>query len=64
MLTAFPRGLFDGAIQLDRARLDTGRFTRWTAPTRQNAETQVSTGIKLVIAQEERRKISKRRTSC
>ena len=59
-LDRFSRGLLDGATQLDRASRKGWTLLTLDGTDTRNAETQVITGIKLVIAQEERRKISKR----
>lgn len=59
-LDRLSRGLLDGATQLDRASRKGWAILTLDGTDTRNPETQVITGVKLVIAQEERRKISKR----
>jgi DNA invertase Pin-like site-specific DNA recombinase len=59
-LDRLSRGLLDGATILDRANRKGWTILTLDGTDTRNAETQVITGIKLVIAQEEKRKISKR----
>jgi DNA invertase Pin-like site-specific DNA recombinase len=59
-LDRFSRGLLDGAQQLDRAIRKGWTLYTLDGTDTSNPETELVTGVKLVVAQDERRKISKR----